>query len=127
MQELWKPIFIIIKEAIDNIPEIAKKTLTILGEHGWYISMEMPISVPHELSVKILSGEKNEVNELMCDFYEYHLNDIQQYINEAYPHRSKLLDSAFNAHRKGEYELSIPIFLSPVVFDLSEVRPIAIL
>lgn len=111
-QALWQPFVQTLEFIIDNMPEIAKQTILILGKNGWYISLDMPIKIPIKLSNKLLAGEKNEVDDLMSDFIDYHLDNIQNFIGDAFPKRSKLLLCAFNAHKKGQYELSIPIFLS---------------
>jgi hypothetical protein len=40
------------------------------------------------------------------------LDFIENRIVSKFPHRAKIINSAFSAHKRGEYELSIPIFFA---------------
>jgi hypothetical protein len=101
-----------IDEALKNGAEKMKTDLITLGQYGWYISMNMPASVPVKIAEKLLAGEVDDVNRLMCDYFEKNWEELKEDIVEMCPSRSILLDRAFAAHQRGEYELSIPVFLA---------------
>ena len=92
--------------------ERLRTALITLGQHGWYISMNMPSSAPTKIAEKLLTDGVDDVNRLMCDYYEKNWEELKKDILEMCPSRSFLIDRAFAAHQRGEYELSIPVFLA---------------
>ena len=93
-------------------PDNTRKALAMLGQNGWYISLDMEISATYEVFRQLEDGKLNEVDESMCAFYEERLDEIEKQLIESFPHRSHILDSAFTAHQRAEYELAVPVFLS---------------
>ena len=87
-----------------------EKSLALLAELGWFIDPNMPF-IQLELLEKALSDPEEVVLSLVR-FFRKRLNGIEQELKEAYPHRSHLFKDAFDAHRAGKYNLSIPVFLS---------------
>lgn len=112
IQQSWESVVFIIKETIDNAPAITKKVLTMLGQHGWYVSLEMPMSMPMKMVKRLLHGEMEVVDDIMCKFLELKLESIEKFICDQYPKRTNVIKSAFFAHKIKEYNLSIPVFLA---------------
>jgi hypothetical protein len=48
----------------------------------------------------------------MIEHYRATLNEIQKEAEDEFPNRRIILKKAFNAHRHGDYELSIPVMLA---------------
>lgn len=92
--------------------ELTKKVLTILAQNGWYISSKMTPSLSAQLAQKIQSKNVKQADKLMCRFYKKHLREIQSDISKVSPSRSFILKKAFFAHKKRDYELSVPVFLA---------------
>jgi len=72
----------------------------------------MTPSFSAELAKKIQSNNVKEADKLMCRFYRKHLRSIKTHISKTSPFRSFIIKKAFVAHKKREYELSVPVFLA---------------
>ncbi|WP_370089330.1 hypothetical protein [Ekhidna sp.] len=85
-----------------------------LAEFGWYITLETDISEPIRLTEMI---EKEEVDEMELDkemmtHFKNHFKVIRKTLLRKFPRRKEILESAFNAHKNSDYNLSIPVFFS---------------
>ena len=89
-----------------------QEALEKFAEIGWYSDPKMPWGAPMKL-VKALS-EKNagEVVEAIREYFRERTDAIEREIEESYPSRKHILCDAFQAHREGKYNLSIPVFLT---------------
>jgi len=83
-----------------------------LADKGWFISSNTSIPDIIELAKLIKSDKSIEVDKWMIDFFKKELNEIENQVVKNFPRRSIILRSAFTAHRKAEYELSIPVMLT---------------
>ena len=87
--------------------------LEMMAEIGWYIDPEMP---PWTASTKcanaLREGNKNKVVEAITEYYQQQAESIELKLKSSYRHREQVLHDAFNAHREGKYNLSIPVFLA---------------
>jgi hypothetical protein len=101
-----------INELIDELPEPTRVALRRLGERGWYFCMDMTPSEIYENANRIQAGNYTEVDQWMIAFYNDNLDSLKNDLEERFPHRSQVLERAFEAHERGEYELSVPVFLA---------------
>jgi len=99
-------------ERFQKLPDITRKTLVLLGQCGWYVSMDMPFAETLTLPNYLLEGDKHKIDAWMSEFYRIHLHQIKNDLLTRFSHRGKIIEAAFNAHQRGEYELSVPIFLA---------------
>jgi hypothetical protein len=99
-------------EIFEHLPEETRTALTLLGQRGWYISIQMPLPAFYENAKQIELENYHEVDEWMITFYEDNLDKIKLDLLERFPHRSTILECAFEAHERGNYELSIPVLLA---------------
>jgi hypothetical protein len=72
----------------------------------------MTPSSSFELAQKIRSGNIKDVNIVMNRFYKKRLRRTIDELSGIFPSRSVILNKAFLAHKKQNYELSIPVFLA---------------
>jgi hypothetical protein len=112
LQPLLKAQFQSSRDAFLSHPDNTRKALAMLGQNGWYISLDMEISATYAVFRQLEEGKLKEVDESMCAFYEERLDAIKKQLIASFPHRSHVLERAFGAHQRGEYELSVPVFLS---------------
>lgn len=99
-------------ESFRLLPEHTQTALMTLGNHGWFFDLEMPLPFLWELESTLNEGDIKEAESALVDYFRENLQPIEDRFNTKFPHRAKILSSAFNAHKRGEYELSIPIFLA---------------
>lgn len=104
-------------KAIDTLTEKQKTLATECIENGWYPIPEFPLTF----------APRTESFELeMCQAVEGSLEAIEQRVCLANPQRSKIIRAAFAAHRREEYELSIPCLFPQaegICCDVIEVCP----
>lgn len=74
--------------------------------------MEMPLSVPMEFQKALEEGAIQEAEEFFVSHFEERLDEIETYLITGFPHRARILGSAFRAHRNKDFDLSVPVFLA---------------
>jgi hypothetical protein len=114
IEDSISPIFKQIQESFHELPPRTRKTLLSLAERGWFLDLDMAWPAVLELEEALLKGEVTEVEEALCDYFEDRLPEIEKSIAARLPHRTHLIRAAFDAHRRGEYVLSIPLILAQV-------------
>lgn len=112
IQISMRPIFEHLHKSFSELPSRTKEALLLLGEHGWYLDLDMAIPDLFELRNALYEGNITEAEQSLTKYFESRVDDIEKSVIEKFPHRKKLLTSAFDAHRQGKYELSIPVLLA---------------
>lgn len=112
LEGLISPAFIKFVEFFKTLPERMRNALLILGMHGWFLDLEMSIPGIFELEQALEDGNVEDAEQALIEHYRKRLIDIEENIKTYYPRRARVLSSAFKAHRRGEYELSIPVLLA---------------
>lgn len=108
--------------AFEEWPEPTRRALTSLGQRGWYISLQMSLSALYEQACQVEEGNYSEVDEWMSSYYQKNTSRIKNDLQERFPNRAPILTRVFEAHLRGKYELSVPVFLSQadsVCFELT--------
>ncbi len=91
--------------------------ILFLGNYGWYFDPEMIrfhdlvegyLDSPKSLSV----DQRKELDDLCVEHFESRSEEIEKFISKKFPHRAHIIQAAFRAHQRGEYILSIPVFMS---------------
>jgi hypothetical protein len=106
------PFFKGLQRSFEELPPQTKESLILLGKHGWYLDLEMPISYLFELRITIEKGDVIEAEKILVKNFEKRLDEIEEFIVNRFPSRKKLINAAFKAHRHQEFELSIPVLLA---------------
>jgi hypothetical protein len=103
-----------IRKSFKDLPPRTQEALLILGEHGWFLDMDMSLPGLWELKRALAEGEVEEAEEALAEYFQGRVDEIEASIVERYPHRAHLIRAAFRAHRLEEYVLSIPVLLAQV-------------
>ena len=112
VREVISPAFEQLQRSFRDLPPRTQEALLLLGDHGWYFDLEMPLSGLWELKKALSEGNVEEAEDGLANYFEARLEEIEKSISERFPHRAHLIKAAFNAHRRQEYELSIPVLLA---------------
>ena len=115
VQILSSPEFKTIIESITlQLEESSKqrqKCLKKLSDIGWYFSPDLPIGQLLRLADSL--GVNDDCgNDAISSYLRERIDSIGRDLSESYPHRSQIFQDAFEAHRAGQYTLSVPVFLS---------------
>lgn len=112
LQEMAKCFREQLQETFQELPHRTEEALLLLGAHGWYVDLDMPLPGLWKLKRTLSEGKSKEVEKVLVGYFESKLDDIEDSIMKKFPKRGKVIGAAFNAHRREEYELSIPVFLA---------------
>ncbi len=100
-----------INEIYRGVPESLRIIIQDLAYRGWYISKKIDLTEITLLHEFITNKKYDKLDNYMCNVIESKLDKIEREIIQKYPNRKKIIQSAFCAHKKGVYELSVPVFL----------------
>ena len=119
IQEIWSThrveianFFVNVRESLAALPGDIESVSKSLAGRGWYIDSEMPITVLRPVLACFVEGREAEVDEFFVRHFSSRVESLQDQLLASYPLRSKPLTQAFAAHRSGQYELSIAVFLA---------------
>jgi hypothetical protein len=106
------PAFEQLQRSFRELPPRTQEVLLLLGAHGWYLDLKMPLPGLWELKKALSEGNVEEAEGALIEYFESRIDEIEKSIAKRFPKREKLIRAAFNAHRRQEYELSIPVLLA---------------
>jgi hypothetical protein len=90
----------------------APASLRQLLHQGWYLSVYFNEATMNSLANDITIGNIASADQYIMDtFDEYSAIELEK-LTKRFPSRTKAIVAAFDAHRKGEYFLSIPVFFA---------------
>jgi len=112
LENLISPALTNFRESLRLLPGHTQAALLALGNHGWFFDLEMPLPFLWELENALNEGDIKEAEAALVDYFRENLQSTENRFIAKFPRRAKIINSAFNAHKRGEYELSIPILLA---------------
>lgn len=106
IQETFKQIF----TGLQEIPNSTK----ILSECGWYLPFDFHPQAVNNLVSEFESGNSKIIDDVMIDYLDSEINNIEIEIIKKFPNRKAVLQAAIKAHNNHDYYLSIPVFFSQI-------------
>ena len=106
------PILEELARRIRELPERNRKVLLTLAEQGWYLDPWLSIPDLFKLSALFDSGQAAEANDLLCGHFDNRCQEFETLLANKWAKRARLLQFAFEAHRRRQYALSVPVFLA---------------
>jgi hypothetical protein len=94
------PIFREFAESFQLLPPKLQAALITLGQHGWYMDLEMSLPDLWRLEGDLLEGRLEEAKAFLCDYFESSLDETQTRLAKWLPERGAILKSAFDAHQR---------------------------
>lgn len=101
-----------LQQGFKELPAQTQEALLLLGHHGWFLDPEMSLPGLWELKNALSAGNTSEAESALIEYFGSRLNEIEESITTKFPHRAHLIHSAFGAHRREEYSLSIPVLFA---------------
>jgi hypothetical protein len=120
-QAMISPAFADFQESFRQLPPRAQEAALTLADNGWYLDWKMTIPDLWELNKALLGGNADQAEIELVEHFTNRADGIENELLTKFPHRAHLIRSAFGAHRREEYELSIPVFLAQadgICFDV---------
>lgn len=112
IQGFLRPAFEQLRADFYELPPRTQEAILLLGVHGWYFDLEMPLTGLWKLKRALSEGNVEEAEGALVQYFENRIDEIEKSIVGRFPKRKKLIRAAFNAHRRQEYVLSVPVLLA---------------
>ncbi|MBI5138939.1 MAG: hypothetical protein HZA95_04045 [Candidatus Vogelbacteria bacterium] len=112
IEESLRQVQEVVRTALEELPAKSREALTILGKHGWYLDTALSLPELTSLAELLRREDVKAAERVLADHYRARLSQIEHELAAWCPVRAKILTPAFDAHRRGEYVLSIPVFLA---------------
>lgn len=105
-----------------QIPVELRASVIELANRGWFFDPNMPLTDMWQAKASIETGQADEADAFMAAHFEGRLDQIEAQLSTALPARARMFKSGFAAHRRGEYNLSILMFISQADGVCAELR-----
>jgi len=113
IQEDVSGLAVELSESLREINRRLPDDIKVLADRGWFISQwHTPLVGLGRVVDQFEIGDCEGAHDALCQHFEDILNDIESELIEEFPRRRAILAKAFEAHKRGDFELSIPVFLS---------------
>lgn len=112
VQKVVAPALEQFEDSMRALPPRTREALLLLGSHGWFMDLEWTMPQLWALKEALLEGDVVQVEKELVEHFEGRLEDIEQSLAEKFPRRARILRAALGAHRRKEYELSIPVLFA---------------
>jgi hypothetical protein len=103
-----------IAQRLEKVPDELKTAIWQMALHGWYFDFKMTMQYPLIIRQAIDAHELDTVDQSLVVYFRERVDDIEGFLSAQFPERSRIFASAFDAHRNGAYDLSVPVFLTQV-------------
>lgn len=101
-----------VARSIESLSPKTQVALMTLANNGWYMDPDLSIPAIFRIAEAFTPENVSEANDAMCEYFDGQIGHIEQRLTELVPERVRLLSAALSAHVRGEYALSIPVFLA---------------
>jgi hypothetical protein len=105
-----------------RIPVELRASVVELANRGWFFDPNMALTDMWQAKTKIESDQAGEADAFMAAHFEGRVDEIEAQLSAALPHRARMFASGFAAHRRGEYNLSILMFIAQADGVCAELR-----
>jgi hypothetical protein len=121
LQRRLAPAIAQVSEAFARLPDSTRVVLVVLAKHGRFVAPDLPIRSIWEAESALEVGDSERADQIMMAYIESSLSDIRETIVAAFPSRAVVLEKAFRAYQREDYELSMPVRLAQADGIVNEV------
>ncbi len=114
-----------VREVFAQLPERQRRAMLHLGQHGWYVDFELPFRAIFDFARHIGSDDHAAAEQVLCHYFDGRMAALLKQVEQNFGHRHQVLASAFLAHQRGDYDLSIPVILAQtdgICFEVTKVQ-----
>lgn len=98
-------------KAMAELPAAMQQGLVAMAQEGWYLDPEMPITAVREFQQELENGSRDEILLLIAEYYRQEIDRILEDLKSNHPRRASIIQNAFDAHKTGQLDLSVPVLL----------------
>ncbi len=110
--ELLKKQFDQISKETKKLAEIRNKLVSVLANHGWYLSADIDGQSYFKILSLIQNSKVGEATSILSKYYSKNLNKLKNNLTKKHPDRQSIFTEAFKAHKDKKYFSSTILFLS---------------
>jgi hypothetical protein len=96
----------------NELTQATENAVLLVAQQGWYLDYNMHVQWIWKLEKDLLSNKIAKVDQTLINYFEDNLDDIENTVISLSPTRAHIFKEAFKAHRREQYDLSIPVFLA---------------
>lgn len=100
------------QERMTQVPGEIRELSVNFAKRGWYVWLDMPFTFLYSLRAGLKQRHFEAVDAAMARYFKSEGRRIESCIIEAFPKRKTILSASFRAHRREDYALAVPVFLS---------------
>jgi len=100
------------QERMKRVPAEMAQLSVQLAKRGWYVWLDMPFTFLYSLNRAVGQQQFHIVDQAVMGYFKKEGRRIESIILKSFPNRAAILSAAFRAHRKRDFALSVPVFLS---------------
>ena len=112
--DAFYPVMLAIAESVQKLPSDLRVVVSALAERGWYISGGMDIPLLRKLQMAAESQDFTLLDQLMESWVAHAAPEIEADAVARFANRTAIIAAAFEAHRREQFELSVPVLLIQV-------------
>jgi hypothetical protein len=86
--------------------------LEILAKRGWFISLFFGLSEFDQIAMAVGDTDNKGLEAILCKTYSESIEEHVTSILREFPEREFVIKPALDAHLRGEFALSVPVFFS---------------
>ncbi|EPZ9281050.1 TPA: hypothetical protein ACQYCV_004544 [Vibrio parahaemolyticus] len=98
---------------IENQQDQLKEAIIALANNGWFVGLSLPLRIQKQVLEKI-SEYPEQVDSILCDYYESNLESMEQTLITGQPDRSSVIRDIFAGHKAKLYSLTVPTAFAQV-------------
>jgi hypothetical protein len=100
------------ERAYQQLPARNRAALHLLAAKGWYMDADWSPADLFEVAGLFEAGDDLQAHAELCEYFDHNAYAIEERARPRFPHRARILQQAFAAHRRAEYAMSIPAMLA---------------
>lgn len=110
MLQSWERFYRAYRERLQSYPNLAPRVES-LAKRGWFVSTYFGLSEIDQVAA-LTDADNQILDKFIEQAYRDSLEEHTRQILQRYPEREFAIRPALNAHLRGEYALSVPVFFA---------------
>lgn len=99
-------------EELAQWPARMRQAIQALAARGWYVDPGMPLPGVWRTAALVAARKDEEADRVLADYFDGRAEASIRALAQRFPARAAILEQAYNAHRRGEFALSVPVLLA---------------
>lgn len=112
VQKEWEKVRVQIQQNLQDHQRNLPLLLGFMAENSWYPDFEIPLNEFRGLEQPAGQQDIQTIDAFLSSYFRTNHQIIETNLCQMFPHRTRILQAAFDAFRLGNHVLDIPVFLA---------------